>query len=73
MYAMVACECGPVFLFLNFAGVGGYTYLREPLWWAGMVTSKCANLISSLSLSLSFSKVIDLNFEMKLGGLDSFM
>ncbi|KAL2988782.1 hypothetical protein AAZX31_11G103500 [Glycine max] len=20
------------------AGVGGYTYLREPLWWAGMVT-----------------------------------
>ena len=66
MYAMVACECGPVFLFLNFAGVGGYTYLREPLWWAGMVTSKCANLISSLSLSLSFSKVIDLNFEMKL-------
>ncbi|KAJ0009761.1 hypothetical protein Pint_34373 [Pistacia integerrima] len=22
------------------AGVGGYTYLLEPLWWAGMVTSK---------------------------------
>ncbi|KAF3653871.1 putative magnesium transporter NIPA6 [Capsicum annuum] len=20
------------------AGVGGYTYLREPLWWAGMIT-----------------------------------
>ncbi|KAA3482277.1 putative magnesium transporter NIPA6 isoform X2 [Gossypium australe] len=22
------------------AGVGGYTYLLEPLWWAGMITSK---------------------------------
>uniref|UniRef100_A0A2P2K506 Probable magnesium transporter n=1 Tax=Rhizophora mucronata TaxID=61149 RepID=A0A2P2K506_RHIMU len=21
------------------AGVGGYSYLLEPLWWAGMVTS----------------------------------
>lgn len=33
---------------MKFAGVGGYTYLVEPLWWAGMVTSK-----SSKSLSLS--------------------
>jgi len=24
---------------LKFAGVGGYTYLLEPLWWVGMVTS----------------------------------
>ncbi|CAK9164999.1 unnamed protein product [Ilex paraguariensis] len=22
------------------AGVGGYTYLLEPLWWAGMMTSE---------------------------------
>lgn len=21
------------------AGVGGYTYLLEPLWWAGMISS----------------------------------
>lgn len=27
---------------LNNVGVGGYTYLLEPLWWAGMVTSKCS-------------------------------
>lgn len=26
--------------FLADVGVGGYTYLLEPLWWAGMVTSK---------------------------------
>lgn len=26
---------------LNFTtGVGGYSYLYEPLWWAGMITSK---------------------------------
>lgn len=22
------------------AGVGGYSYLYEPLWWSGMITSK---------------------------------
>lgn len=26
---------------LNTAGVGGYSYLLEPLWWLGMITSKC--------------------------------
>lgn len=30
------------------AGVGGFTYLLEPLWWVGMAISKC------FSLSLSF-------------------
>lgn len=25
-----------------FAGVGGYSYLYEPLWWAGMITSEFA-------------------------------
>lgn len=41
------CEIMLVFLFrlilccrLADVGVGGYTYLLEPLWWAGMVTSK---------------------------------
>ncbi|TKY72089.1 ribonuclease H protein [Spatholobus suberectus] len=29
--------------------VGSYTYLLEPLWWAGMVTSTSGKLISSLS------------------------
>lgn len=23
-----------------FVGVGGYSYLLEPLWWIGMITSK---------------------------------
>lgn len=27
-------------------GVGGYTYLLEPLWWVGMVTSKCCTFIA---------------------------
>lgn len=30
---------GLVFV-LRFAGVGGYTYLLEPLWWIGMIISK---------------------------------
>lgn len=28
-----------IFYFID-VGVGGYTYLLEPLWWAGMVLSK---------------------------------
>ena len=30
-----------------FLGIGGYTYLYEPLWWVGMITS----ILLSLSLS----------------------
>lgn len=26
--------------FLESSGVGGYSYLLEPLWWLGMITSK---------------------------------
>jgi hypothetical protein len=40
------------FCFFNNVGVGGYTYLLEPLWWAGMVTSKYP------TLSLSLSKMV---------------
>lgn len=25
---------------LSVAGVGGYSYLYEPLWWVGMITSE---------------------------------
>ncbi len=25
---------------LSVTGIGGHTYLYEPLWWAGMITSK---------------------------------
>ena len=25
-------------------GVGGYSYLYEPLWWVGMITSQCSSL-----------------------------
>jgi hypothetical protein len=29
------------------AGVGGYSYLMEPLWWVGMITSKVSSCDSS--------------------------
>lgn len=32
---------------LFMAGVGGYSYLYEPLWWAGMITSKFTSLNTS--------------------------
>ena len=50
-----ACLLFPVtdFCFFTNVGVGGYTYLLEPLWWAGMVTSKYSNRDPTLSLSLS--------------------
>lgn len=31
-------------------GVGGYTYLLEPLWWAGMITSKSVNIADEKNL-----------------------
>ena len=31
-----ACSQAPAWYLL--AGVGGYSYLAEPLWWAGMLT-----------------------------------
>ena len=27
-------------MMMAYAGVGGYSYLMEPLWWVGMITSK---------------------------------
>lgn len=33
--------CDHKFLLLYpISGVGGYSYLLEPLWWIGMITSK---------------------------------
>ena len=32
-------------LILEFVGVGGYSYLLEPLWWIGMITSKLFNFV----------------------------
>lgn len=29
---------------LRFVGVGGYTYLLEPLWWIGMIISEISFL-----------------------------
>jgi hypothetical protein len=34
------------------AGVGGYSYLYEPLWWAGMITSKLILFLLLLLLLL---------------------
>lgn len=46
------CFCWK-FCVLSCVGVGGYTYLLEPLWWAGMITSK-------FHLSLQGSGYIDI-------------
>ena len=56
VYWGYVCLLFPVtdFCFFTNVGVGSYTYLLEPLWWAGMVTSKYSNsdpTLSSLSLS----------------------
>jgi hypothetical protein len=32
-------------LILEFLGVGGYSYLLEPLWWLGMITSKLSSVL----------------------------
>lgn len=32
------------------AGVGGYSYLMEPLWWVGMITSKVSSCDFSTEL-----------------------
>ena len=37
-------------------GYGGYTYLLEPLWWAGMVTSEF-----SICCYLLFFSILDCN------------
>lgn len=47
-YMLLVCLClvTRVTIFLKlcslifFAGVGGYSYLYEPLWWVGMTTSE---------------------------------
>ncbi|KAH7568179.1 hypothetical protein JRO89_XS07G0253300 [Xanthoceras sorbifolium] len=37
----------------SFEGVGGYSYLYEPLWWVGMITSiACPSIIPSSSVLL---------------------
>lgn len=42
-------------LLLFFSGVGGYSYLYEPLWWVGMITSEyvCSLLFIDLNEKLS--------------------
>jgi hypothetical protein len=54
MSTLVGLEC-----FLNSdevlmacAGVGGYSYLMEPLWWVGMITSKVSSCNSSRELGM---------------------
>jgi hypothetical protein len=41
-------------LFINLlilvAGVGGYSYLYEPLWWVGMITSESAKWVTLVML-----------------------
>jgi hypothetical protein len=39
------------------AGVGGYSYLLEPLWWVGMITSKVFLFLSSISVEQMKSNV----------------
>ncbi|KAB2097769.1 hypothetical protein ES319_A01G193800v1 [Gossypium barbadense] len=35
------------------AGVGGYSYLLEPLWWAGMITTILVTPLGALSIIIS--------------------
>ncbi|KAH9657385.1 putative magnesium transporter NIPA6 [Citrus sinensis] len=45
------------------AGVGGYTYLLEPLWWAGMVT----NFLIYVAATVSVVLALVLHFEPRCG------
>jgi hypothetical protein len=47
----VLCYQTAVLMFHVMTGVGGYSYLYEPLWWIGMITSKHLPLLFS---SVSF-------------------
>lgn len=50
-------SCGyskEIYLMSLFAGVGGYSYLYEPLWWVGMITSE---FYFVLNVQLIFSLV----------------
>lgn len=39
-FSGVCLESDALVVVLRFAGVGGYTYLLEPLWWIGMIISE---------------------------------
>jgi hypothetical protein len=40
-------------VWFGFLGVGGFSYLLEPLWWLGMITSKLAFSLLTTSLLVS--------------------
>ena len=46
------------FLFEN-VGYGGYTYLLEPLWWAGMTLSECSSFQIFNSGLFFFNSLMD--------------
>jgi len=39
-------------MMMAYAGVGGYSYLMEPLWWVGMITSKVSSCDFSRELGV---------------------
>ncbi|CAI0376895.1 unnamed protein product [Linum tenue] len=45
------------------AGVGGYTYLLEPLWWVGMVTTFLIYIVATVSTVLA----LVIHFEPRFG------
>lgn len=58
---LLIVECGRCVLLIsswNLLGVGGYSYLLEPLWWLGMITSEwifSPFLLTSMGFSCSNS------------------
>jgi len=58
------------------AGVGGYSYLYEPLWWVGMITSQCSSLpflfFHSNRYFIVLLSVLEKNFAVIVGEVANF-
>lgn len=61
-------------LVMEFAGVGGYGYLLEPLWWIGMVTSKFLIPLASSFFTVSgWNNWNARNFAVLIGEIANFV
>lgn len=49
---MPVCWYATLICAMFMTGVGGYSYLYEPLWWVGMITSDPSSLLSLLPFCL---------------------
>lgn len=51
LFAVVYLLCILIVHAIVDAGGGGYTYLLEPLWWAGMITSMLCTHFTPLAFT----------------------